>query len=586
MSTSNFFQNTSHSSFEGSHIINTAGDHITNFVAGDHITQIIGPQDQIVSNGARGESIFNQYHDLRRCDILLLQELSKREVDEEETSLWSDRNPMRKKLKYTRTAHSVKLFGVAGDHSHCVAMHYSGRDAYAAWERDLLKYSNHHQNVMHLFGLNRQKSNPALVFCDDVVPMAQIWEKCTSIAKCYLQVCFDLARWDFPESMGGRSFADESYTQGAVFVRRDTGMICFGSQSRGVMGSQLITRELRFATSFMPEEPEKLLPFDLFHDETRALEYLWGIPKKDSLSQQIITGSALDILGFPYYVSGREHMFPIALPLISSWAASDDDSFRTVGWFKKLGRSYTFMVSPWRSNSGKEGIQLEHGWTRFHYDVTNWGKNFTSDVHLHQTFERKLMSAWLCQGMFFANATEGDISRLYQYGVRTGVEISLMPDVGTSVLHPNIIPKNIFMFIAPVSLNQCSESGSTEVSWGEHGENYYYWSFDPYGSTQISWRVCDLIGLPKYKVDIKHWAVLCPNYQFQAIQQVQKFFGYDPSTQDFARAYGLPLLEVIPLFENPGKSHGMCNTLRVFDLFDYQDCHRSIHREIGQLACC
>ncbi|THU81784.1 hypothetical protein K435DRAFT_872965 [Dendrothele bispora CBS 962.96] len=142
MSTSNFFQNTSHSSFEGSHIINTAGDHtITNFVAGDHITQIIGPQDQIVSNGARGESIFNQYHDLRRCDILLLQELSKREVDEEETSLWSDRNPMRKKLKYTRTAHSVKLFGVAGDHSHCVAMHYSGRDAYAAWERDFLRYS-------------------------------------------------------------------------------------------------------------------------------------------------------------------------------------------------------------------------------------------------------------------------------------------------------------------------------------------------------------------------------------------------------------------------------------------------------------
>ncbi|THU93758.1 hypothetical protein K435DRAFT_967153 [Dendrothele bispora CBS 962.96] len=295
MSRSNFFENNSHSSFEGSHIIN---------VAGDNITQIIGPQDQIVSNGAHGESIFNQYQDLRRCDIRLLQKLSTTEIDEAETSLWSDRrNLTQKKLKYTRTTHSISLFGVATSYSHCVAMHYSGRDAYAAWERDLLKYSNHHQNVVHLFGLNREKSNPALVFCDDVVPWAQIWEKCTSIAKCYLDVCFDLARWNFPGSMGGLSFANESFNQGAVFVRRDTGMICFGSQSRGEMDSQLIKRRLPWPFSaLLSEEPDKTLPFDLFHDETRTLEYLLGIPEKHSLSQQIITSSPFDILNFLNYV--------------------------------------------------------------------------------------------------------------------------------------------------------------------------------------------------------------------------------------------------------------------------------------------
>ncbi|THV00159.1 hypothetical protein K435DRAFT_586489, partial [Dendrothele bispora CBS 962.96] len=103
----------------------------------------------------------------------------------------------------------------------------------------------------------------------------------------------------------------------------------------------------------------------------------------------------------------------------------------------------------------------------------------------------------------------------------------------------------IFMFITPVSLNQCPESGSTEVSWGQHGENYYFWSFDPDGSTQISQRVCDLIGLPKHKVEIGVGSLCCFNHQFKAIQQVQKFFGYDPSTQDFAKACGLPLIEVI-----------------------------------------
>ncbi|THV00162.1 hypothetical protein K435DRAFT_855004 [Dendrothele bispora CBS 962.96] len=555
MSRSNFFENTSHSSFEGSHIINTAGDHITNFVAGD-ITRIIGSPDQMVSNGVCGESIFNQYHDLRRCDIRLLRELSTSEIDEEET-LWSDRKQTQKKLKYTRTTHSVSLFGVPGNYSHCVAMHYSGRDAHAAWERDFLRYSSQYGS-RHV--LIVQKSNPALVFCDDIVPLALIWEKCSSVVKCHLNVHFNLARRMFPESMGGRSFADESYTkQGAVFVRRDTGTICFGGQSRAAIASQVITRGIPWSFSaIVAEEPDKLLPFDLFHDETRTLEYLWGIPKKDSLLQQIMTSSPLDMLSHFTHFWLPEHghnMFPITLPSISSRTASDKDSFRTVGWFKKLDRSYSFMVSPWRSTHGKEGILFEHGWTQFHYNLTNWGKSFTSVVCLPHKLGKKLVSAWLCQGMFVANATVGDILRLEQYGVTTRVEISLIPDVGTVVLHPDIIPKNIFMFIAPVTLNQCPESGSTEVSWGDHGGHHYFWSFDPDGSTQISQRVCDLIELPKYKAKIYRFTFSCTNYQFQAVQQVQKFFGYGSSTHGFAEACGLPLIEVVPYSEDTDKPH-------------------------------
>ncbi|THU86203.1 hypothetical protein K435DRAFT_805274 [Dendrothele bispora CBS 962.96] len=326
------------------------------------------------------------------------------EIDEEKTLRW-DRNPTRKKLKYTRTAHSVSLFGVPGNYRHCVAMHYSGRDTYDAWEQDFLSYSNHHQNVVRLFGLTRQKSNPALVFCD--------------------------------------------------------GMICFGTQSQEA--TQLISWS---GPIIVPEELDKLLSFDLFHDETRTLEYLLGIPKKHSFSQQIITGSPLDTLAFLNCLwrgSYKHSMFPITLPQISSWAASDKDSFRTVGWFKRLDKSYSFMVSAWRSMTEKEGIQLEHGWTRFHYDITHWGKNFSCSVNLPQKLEKELVSAWLCQRRFVANATEGDMLRLEQYGVTTEVMLSLMLDVGAAVLHPNIIPKNIFMFLAPVSLNQCPESGSTQA---------------------------------------------------------------------------------------------------------------------------
>ncbi|THV04335.1 hypothetical protein K435DRAFT_835440 [Dendrothele bispora CBS 962.96] len=473
MSKSNFFENTSHSSFEGSRIINTADHRI--YVAGDHITQIIDSQNQIVSSGARGESTFDQYHNFRRCDIRLLRELSTSEINEEMT-LWWDRNPTRKKLKYTRTAHSVSLFGVASNYSHCVAMHYSGRDAYAAWERDLLRYSNRHPNVVHLFGLSSQKSNPALVFCDDVVPLRKIWEKCSSIVKCYLRVNFILEKLS---CVVLRIWQDGNFQKLWEAIHLQMKVI-----SQEAMG-KLIPEELSPYFSFIePEEPEKLLPFDLFHDETRTLEYLWDIRKKDSPSQQIITSSPLDILNF---------------------------------------------TSNFRSTSGKKGTVLEHGWTQFHYNVTNWGRNFFSDVDLPQTLGKKLVSAWLCQGMFVANATGSDELRLEQDG-------------------------ELPLFLDMVNQDLCLESGSTKVSWGEYAENYYFWSYDPVGSSQISQRVCDLIGLPKYKMEIYSLGSSYFSYQFQAIQQVQKLFGYDPLTQDFAEACGLPLIEVVPHSEDPGNS--------------------------------
>ncbi|THV00126.1 hypothetical protein K435DRAFT_935353 [Dendrothele bispora CBS 962.96] len=370
---SNFFQNTSHSSFQGSHITNTAIDYNIYIAAVDNITHNIGSQDQIVSNGARGESIFDQYHSFRRGDIRFLRKLSTKVIDEEKTPLWWDRNPTQKRLKYTRNAHSVSLFGVAAEEMRIP-----------------------HQNVVHLYGLSKQKSNPALVFCDN---------------------------------------------------------------------------------------PELLKSLVVIPLESGKLE----VPK-----------------------------------------------------------------NPWKSTPEKEGIVFEHGWTRFDYDGTNWGKNFSCSVNLPHTLETKLLSAWLCQGMFVANAAGGDVSKLDQYGVATSMEISLVPDF--VVQHPNIIPEKIYMFIAPVSFNQSLENGSTEMSWGEREEIHYFWSFDQKGIPLLQ-SVCDSIGLPKYKAETCSTMLFYCNFEFQAIQHLQEFFGYDPSTQDFTKACQLPLIEVIPLSEDPDKSH-------------------------------
>ncbi|THU83525.1 hypothetical protein K435DRAFT_871195 [Dendrothele bispora CBS 962.96] len=543
MSRPNFFHQISQCSFEGT----------INNVAGDQITQIFNSQDEIVSNGARGESIFDEYHNFRRGDIQILQDLSTKEVDEEEDKMWNWHST-RKKLKYTATAHRVKLFGTPDphDHSHdCVAVRYGGRDAYAAWERDLLKFSNHHSNVIHLFGLSRQRSNPALVFCDDVVPLMRVWEICSPIVKCYLYIQYHAASENLPEGMGGSTFAYQSLSQGAVFVRRNTGMICFGSQSQGEIGSQE-TLDRSFRGQSLSKEPEKILPFDLLHDELDTLRYFLGTWKKHSLSQRTITGSPLNLFHFAlsHWHDFEYNTSPITLPSISL-QTTDSDPFRTVGQFKNLDESYSYMSHPWESDSG-EGILYANGWTRM-----NWGQRFCYRVDIPEPSMRKISSAWLCQAMFYAHTTGNDISRLEQYvfiwqTIVASLEARafLKLDVGAVALHLDIIPRNIFLFIAPVSIDKCPQSGSTIVSWEGHRGNHYFWSFDPDGLNQIPKRVCDIIGLPRYKAELLPLLYSYHNYQLQAIQCVQEFMGYNTSTQDFAHACGLPLLEIIRPSEN------------------------------------
>ncbi|THU88851.1 hypothetical protein K435DRAFT_916056 [Dendrothele bispora CBS 962.96] len=173
---SSFYKNATNCTFNGK-VFNVAGN--LNFM-GDS-----GSEDQIVSHGAQGESIFDEYQSVRRCDMRLLQQLS--EVNEGLLQPWRP-----EKLKYTTTAYKIDLIGhAAGALTHCIA----------AWERDFLQYSNqyssyftflsaflftNHPNIVHLFGFNRQKSSPALIFCDDVVPFMHVWEDCLPIVKSYI----------------------------------------------------------------------------------------------------------------------------------------------------------------------------------------------------------------------------------------------------------------------------------------------------------------------------------------------------------------------------------------------------------------
>ncbi|THU87397.1 hypothetical protein K435DRAFT_842539 [Dendrothele bispora CBS 962.96] len=149
-----FFNQASQNTFRGNTFINVGGD-------------FSGQVGSIVSPGARGESIFDEFRTIRRGDIYHLNEISREDVDEErEAKDWPYLYEFRDQLlRFTKTAYRVKLIGTDGPSGSYIAMTYCGRDAHAAWQRDFSLYSHPHPNLLHLFGLNRLDP-PAMIFHD------------------------------------------------------------------------------------------------------------------------------------------------------------------------------------------------------------------------------------------------------------------------------------------------------------------------------------------------------------------------------------------------------------------------------------
>ncbi|THU93290.1 hypothetical protein K435DRAFT_670529, partial [Dendrothele bispora CBS 962.96] len=73
----------------------------------------------------------------------------------------------------------------------------------------------------------------------------------------------------------------------------------------------------------------------------------------------------------------------------------------------------------------------------------------------------------------------------------------------------------------------------------------YYWSFNPDGSCPLSKRVTEALGLPELIPEARVWPYKFQDYQYEATKQFQLFRGYNPSTQEFAKRHGLPLVDII-----------------------------------------
>ncbi|THU91843.1 hypothetical protein K435DRAFT_967950 [Dendrothele bispora CBS 962.96] len=464
----------------------------------------------------------------------LLQQLS--EVNEE--LWWPER------LKCTKTTYKIDLLGrrykeATSALPYRIAVHYTGKDAYAVWEQDLVKYSNQHPNLVHLYGFNRQKSNPSLIFCDDVIPFMQVWEDCSPIVKW----CIDYSYFDAAYKVK-RDMIGHENLQNAVFIRCDTGEICFGSQQ----SSKPIPSRL-YDYGFFSEIPGISLPFSLYRDEAGLEKYLLGMMgQKNPQAPVLDPSSVLMPVNTPLCSNFIDVAYTGVVPLPS---VLQMDFYKRepklIGSFKNMHQSNSYTLEPWKCDDfySPVGYLLGTGWTRFHCE--NYiGKKFQLRVLCARDAVQRIYNAWLHQKEYFPNAIGEDAFDIFGIDLITELTFHLKNEIDIRrVARPVVMPKDVFLFIAPVALNKCPESGSVEVRWLANGRDHYFWSFDPSGSVPLSRRVCNILGLPSYKTSISLRTPISYDYHSEAVKYLQEIQGFDPLTQDYARARGLPLLEIL-----------------------------------------
>ncbi|THV00115.1 hypothetical protein K435DRAFT_776751 [Dendrothele bispora CBS 962.96] len=215
-----------------------------------------------------------------------------------------------------------------------------------------------------------------------------------------------------------------------------------------------------------------------------------------------------------------------------------------------MDQSYSYTLGPWRCNSNDDngGKLPGTGWTRFHYE-SYIKKEFWLHVQCSPEATERIWNAWLHQKQYYLNVVKGDA--FDQIDLITSLTFHLRNSTETRVVgHPVVMPRNVYLFIAPVTLNRCPESGSTGVRWLANRKNHYFWSFDPSGTTPLSRRVCDILGFPKYRTSISPILHRSFDYKYAAARYLQEIQGFDPLTQGYARAHGLPLVEVFSPLEH------------------------------------
>ncbi|KAK1219412.1 hypothetical protein PQX77_017870 [Marasmius sp. AFHP31] len=428
-----------------------------------------------------------------------------------------------------------------------LSIKYTGRDAKKVFQVDLLRFSRIRSPMLPQLRSFNDSDIPMIVFHDELIPAKQVIEGAKNFIEvaCYLKAQGDIAHSNLLSSADSLSLDPMSFTANSnqLWIRPKTGQICLGPDgpTHPMMFSLLhpMSRD-------SPDQNLPLLPLSLYNNLTFLDRVVKNTPSSFVLGMlsDECTSTYSDLIAdydWNYHVLLSFSRQPVARFAGISWSFS----------FSCLYDNSWYTEEPQRITMEDRRIRLtilNHriSWLMFMFNARRWtdfpGAWLSQAAHVFNVLGTP-REEWEDYALFAYNSVtlklKLDIDHTYTSFDRSQCEVDMQID-----------RPECYLFVLPPP--QLPDTRPDVAAWCRMpAESLYYWSLDPTGDSEMPEAQRIALGLPRFYLTIGGPHRVCWKAEFyDLIQQWQKAQGFDPTTTDFARSMGKPILEILPQDDN------------------------------------
>ncbi|KAG7087998.1 hypothetical protein E1B28_012037 [Marasmius oreades] len=523
---------------------------LNNIQGNQHINYYLQHQHQSVPAHAGGEEwkrkMYREYTYVPAGNIKIIKTIAVQSVWQREYE--NDPDCLESHHRYdtsraNRVAHLACISVEGREESSpflCVA--YTGSDAQKVFKRDCVAFSRiRSAHVMQLRGFN-DSDIPMVLFHEELIPVHHIFQRHreSSLAlRCYIALQASIAR----KSILEWHQTEDDYYCSNVWIQPRNGRISFGpavplTEYFSVYGGW----ELGSCTD-MPA-----VPIDMYNANC-LLKHLLNYSSDNFLL------SCLDLTGICRLLYREEVYVPQNNQV---WLCS---SGRPIANFQPRS-CWTHRV--WQSAFVEDHCQpitLEDGRTRLPMKsiaLQLVHQDFISFIYkMDQALpHRRRHTTWLSQSCCIFSTMNTPRHEWSDCTLLDSIWLKLIVDPNTfdhtsdtnfdCIMVPSDPGTRYYLFVLPPP--QRIDNSPDVITW-ILGKDLYYWSSDPDGKMVMPENQRVSLGLPSFIPDAsgsyRSWSA--ETYDLMRAWQEAK--GFDPSTTDFARSSGHPIME--PAFSNP-----------------------------------
>ncbi|KAK7042802.1 hypothetical protein R3P38DRAFT_3260739 [Favolaschia claudopus] len=481
-------------------------------------------------------------------------------------------------------ANAVKVFiaRVTGQPSLMTVAQYEADTA--RWKSDLEEYSRiRHPHVWQLFGFVSSPGLNALLFHDEIIPLATyrqfhrpsadlVW---AAVEGLLFQQFKETAQYHYwPSSLREqRSRATicvkqkplricltmPDMTNQSSIVDLDTGLSSWHhSWFKAQRFHQRITTDcntLRILDSYLAAElsSDVIQRIDLKNFLATLLPIYFTKSIPFGTRKQLFLGS---IVGRRYHDDTLESFTPLYesfVPEFNTFSIQDWEPRAPVGLVDRespTANRFTFQSGSFKAGEIPEelikSIVIADGADAVGLSQSNI--LFRWSVGFDESLTNRLNLCWLSQANFLLRdiiaSAEAVPGARYGYGITDQLLCLIVMDSDFHhLLRPTGTLMKTHLFLqSPIVRREASRIG---VDFSESSQ--WYWSLDPSGETPMSQAECDAIGVPRLQFRLAARGRFWHEYHYNAIRQfvLAKFEGVDPYSQDVPRIFGVPVAKII-----------------------------------------